>query len=68
MYKRQESAVRGGVSMVPNRYAKANNPLIADQYDASKPTSFKLYTDCNNLYGAATVSYTHLDVYKRQAF
>ena len=48
-----ESSVRGAVSMVPNRHAKANNPLIIDQYDASKPTSFILYTDCNNLYGAA---------------
>ena len=46
-----EPAVRGGVSMVPNRHAKANNPLIVDQYDASKP-----------------VSYTHLDVYKRQLY
>ena len=39
--------------MVPNYHAKAKNPLIADQYDALKPTSFILYTDCNNLYATA---------------
>ena len=39
--------------MISNRHAVANNPLIPDQYDVSKPTSFILYTDCNNLYGAA---------------
>ena len=38
---------------MPNHYAEANNLLIPDRYDASKPTSYILYTDCNNLYGAA---------------
>lgn len=47
------SAIRGGVAMVPNRHAEANNQLITDQYDAWKATSFILYTDCNNIYGAA---------------
>ena len=48
-----ESGVRGGVAQVSNRYATAKNPRIPDQYDASRPSSFILYTDCNNLYGAA---------------
>ena len=48
-----ESGIRGGVAMVPNRHAVANNPLVSDGYDATKPNTYILYTDCNNLYGAA---------------
>ena len=43
---------RGGVSMVSKRYSKANNPYIKG-YDRSKPTSYILYLDANNLYGWA---------------
>ena len=42
----------GGISMVSKRYAKANNPLVPD-YDASKPNSYIMYLDTNNLYGWA---------------
>ena len=38
--------------MVSKRYAKANNPLVPD-YDASKPNSYIMYLDANNLYGWA---------------
>lgn len=48
-----ESGVCGGVAMVSNRQAVANNPQIPDSYDVSQPSNFILYTDCNNLYGAA---------------
>lgn len=48
-----EHGTRGGVAQVPNRYAIANNPLIPQQYDASRPNSFIFYVDCNNLYGGA---------------
>ena len=47
-----ENAIRGGVSMISNRHAVANNPLVPD-YDPSVPTSYIQYLDANNLYGWA---------------
>ena len=44
--------MRGGISMVSKRYAKANNPMV-EGYDSSKPKSHILYLDANNLYGWA---------------
>ncbi|GFR59454.1 protein NYNRIN [Elysia marginata] len=47
-----EKGMRGGISMVPKRHAKANNPAIKG-YDPEKPNSSILYLDANNLYGWA---------------
>ena len=47
-----ERGIRGGISMVSKRHAKANNPLVSD-YDPSKPNSHIMYLDANNLYGWA---------------
>ena len=47
-----ERGMRGGISMVSKRYAKANNPLVPD-YDPSKPNKYIMYLDANNLYGWA---------------
>ena len=47
-----ERQVRGGISMITTRYAKANNKYMKE-YDESKPDSFILYLDANNLYGWA---------------
>ena len=47
-----ERGMRGGISMVSKRYAKANNPLVPD-YDPSKPKKYIVYLDANNLYGWA---------------
>ena len=44
-------AIRGGVSMIPRRYAKANNPYIPG-YDINTPTSYIIYLDCNSLYAS----------------
>ena len=44
--------MRGGISMVSKRYARANNPLI-EGYNSSKPNTHILYLDANNLYGWA---------------
>jgi hypothetical protein len=52
MYNFFESAIRGGVSQVGLRFARANNPLLAS-YDATLPTSHIMYLDATNLYGAA---------------
>ena len=47
-----ERGIRGGISMVSKRHAKANNPLVTD-YNESKPNSYIMYLDANNLYGWA---------------
>ena len=47
-----ERAIRGGISMITHRHAKADNPLLGD-YNPAQPTSFILYLDVSNLYGWA---------------
>lgn len=47
-----EKGIRGGISMIPKRYAKANNKNMND-LDLSKPFKFITYLDTNNLYGWA---------------
>ena len=36
-----EKSIRGGVSMISNRYGKSNNRYMGDRYDTSKPTFFQ---------------------------
>ena len=52
MHLFMERGMRGGISMVSKRYAKANNPMLLD-YDPSKPKKYIMYLDANNLYGWA---------------
>ena len=52
MYLMIESGLRGGVSMVSNKYAKANNPYMSE-YDPTKSHNYITYLDANNLYGWA---------------
>ena len=47
-----ERGMRGGISMVSKRYAKANNQLV-EGYDPDEPTNYITYLDENNLYGWA---------------
>src|SRR3954467_9601037 len=49
-----ERGIRGGVSGIMNRYARANNPLLHD-YNPALPTTFICYMDMNNLYGRAMI-------------
>ena len=52
MYLFIEEGLRGGISMISNRYSKANNPYIAG-YDKDQKTNYIMYLDANNLYGHA---------------
>ena len=47
-----EKGMRGGISMVSKRHARANNPAV-EGYDPEKPNTSILFLDANNLYGWA---------------
>ena len=53
MYRTIDPGIRGGVSMITTRYAKANNPYMGRKFDPDQPTSYIIYLDANNLYGWA---------------
>ena len=53
MYEMVEKGIRGGISMISRRYAKANDPRMGDAYDPSQPTTTLLYMDANSLYPGA---------------
>ena len=53
MFMLVQTNLRGGISMISKRYAKANNKYMGDAYDPKVRSSFILYTDANNLYGLA---------------
>ena len=52
MYLFIEKGVRGGISYIAKRYAKANNKYMKN-YDPKKPSKFLTYLDTNNFYGWA---------------
>ncbi|CAB4039210.1 Gastrula zinc finger, partial [Paramuricea clavata] len=52
MYLFIEEGLRGGISMISNRFSKANNPYVPD-YDPKQENSYVMYFDANNLYGWA---------------
>ena len=43
-----EKGLRGGISYITKRYAKANKYM--NDYDPKKPSTFISYLDMNNLY------------------
>ena len=51
-----EKGLRGGISYIAKRYAKANDKYMND-YDPKKPLTFITYLEMNNLYGRAMSEY-----------
>ena len=52
MYLMIENGIRGGVSTITKRYAKANNPYM-QEYNPNEESVYIPYLDANNLYGWA---------------
>ena len=58
-----KKGLRGEISYIAKRYAKANNKYIND-YDPKKPPTFISYLGMNNLYGWAMSEYLAYERFK----
>ena len=58
-----DKRLRGGISDIAKRYAKANNKYIND-HDPTKPSTFISYLDMNNLYGWTMSEYLPYERFK----
>ena len=55
MYLKVENNIRGGISMISNKYSSANNPYL-DNYDGNTENhKYIIYHDANNIYGWAMI-------------
>ena len=48
-----EKGISGGISMISNRFGKANNKYMGEKYDPRSSSKYLAYLDANNLYGWA---------------
>ena len=56
MHMMFEKGIRGGISTITHRHAKANNKYLSS-YDPAKESSYIIYLDANNLYGFSMTQY-----------
>ena len=63
MYKFFEKDIRGGISVITQRYARANNRYMKD-YKPTKEESYIIYLDANNLYGWAMSQHLPISDFK----
>ena len=59
-----EKGMRGGISMISHRYAKANNPYLQN-YEKNKENSYIMNMDMNNLYGGAMLAHLPVRNFKK---
>ena len=62
-FKFVESGIRGGISQISHRYAKANNKYMTN-YNKENKESYIAYYDANNLYGYSMCQYLPVKGFK----
>ena len=53
MYLFAENGIRGDISIISDRYSKANNKYMGQKYNKNIKSKYIMYLDANNLYGYA---------------